>query len=143
MTAATDRLLEEWQRQGVKVNPPAADERVSELERFLALQLPRDVVEYFAKVNGMQDYEMDNHTIGFWSVGRIISDPYVAEGSDLLGSFRDIAFADFMISSAFFTFRIRPHGPLSIASTATGVEFTSFSAFLDEYLNNAEALCFS
>jgi hypothetical protein len=142
MPGLTNLLLAEWRRQGVKTNPPANDEQLRALERFLGMPLPGDVAAYFSSVDGMQDCESDERMIGFWETSRIVSGVYDEKRNDQDGTFRDVAFADFMIDSAFFVFRLRSN-TMTIVCTATRVEFATFTAFLHEYLHHVDELCYS
>ena len=65
-----------------------------------------------------------------WSCERLLSEHQVERGSDDRGAYTDVSFADVMISSWTFCFRVRDDGSVSVFVESIAQELASFSIFL-------------
>lgn len=129
-----ERAIAEWRTRGYELNPSASQERLGVLAQSLGVALPEDVAVYFSTVDGMVDHATDQWLVSFWSIERILSDPYVQSGGGGADAYRDVAFADVMISSWFYFYRVRSSGRVTIFVEATGEEIASLDAFFLRYL---------
>ncbi len=77
---------------------------------------------------------MHDRALSFGSIERSEREQLMRDGSDALGPYRDVAWADFLISSWYLWFRLRDGAPPSIiageCNLGVDVEFASFDAFL-------------
>jgi hypothetical protein len=69
ITAAIDR----WRKGGVQLNPPAHDQNLAVLARFLGGRVPSELARFYRLANGMVDYETDEHMVSFWSIERVFA----------------------------------------------------------------------
>jgi hypothetical protein len=100
--------------------------------------LPHDVISYFSKADGMLETETGEWLSNFWSIKKILSERLEREGSDAVGPYRELAFADVMIHSWFLWFRIRPSGQLSFFVEGNGEEQTTLAGAFDRYVTLSE-----
>jgi hypothetical protein len=134
------QLLTKWRADGVRLNAPASEEHLVELERCLGVPLPSDVREFYGAANGMPDLEYDTHQMSFWSVNRIVAEPPRRPVSNVPGV-REVAFADFLIESHYHVFRVTSEGRLTVGNDMEAVdENESLQAFLLRYLVNPGSL---
>jgi len=138
---AIDAVIGRWRADGVALNPPASAQELARLEAELGTPLPSDVRHYFSAVDGMEDCEMEGaFCVGFWSIEKMLSDPWRHSGSDARGEFRDLAFADVMICSSFICFRTRPGSGLSIHVEEARLELPSLEVFFRRWLEEPDDL---
>jgi hypothetical protein len=135
---AVDEAVEQWRREGVRLGVGASAQLLAQLSAFIRAPLPEDVQAFYRAADGMPDDDTDG-LVSFWPIRRIVSDPEVRAGSDERGAYRDIAFADVMISSWFFYFRVRSSS-VSVYSENTGEELPSLSELLRRYLSDSDSL---
>lgn len=137
-----DAVFRKWTDNGVYLNPRATQADLARLESALGTALPDDVRYYFSIADGMPDFEpADDSLTSFWSIGRMLADPWSPAGSDERGPFRDLAFADVMISSWFICFRVRPELGLSIHVEGALLELPSLEELFRQYLADPRVLC--
>jgi hypothetical protein len=110
---AVERILEHWKMQGVPLNPGASPRQLAALEAFLGCRLSDDVRRFYSVANGMQDFAHDSKIVSFWSVERILREKDVAQAGD---EFQAAAFADVIIYSWTFRYRLRADGPLTVVA---------------------------
>jgi hypothetical protein len=137
---AVDKLIREWRDAKVPLNVGASPQQLEQLREALGVPLPQDVARYFSLADGMVDPGMDRHLGNFWSIGRILSERVVRDGADNTGTYRDTAFADVLINSWFFWFRVRPGRGLSVRVDSTAEEVPSFEGVCERYVERPESL---
>ena len=81
-----------WRATAVKLNPPADDEGLAALERFVGAPFSGELRRFYRLANGMVDLESDEHEVSFWSIERVLSENDTRAGVDDGGEYRDIAF---------------------------------------------------
>lgn len=138
---AIDAVLRKW-RDEVRLNPPATEADLARLEHALGRTLPPDVRHYFSIANGMEDGEAaDESLTNFWSIEKMTQDPWRPSGTDALGPYRDLAFADVLINSWFICFRVRPAAGVAVHVEGALLELPSLDAFFRQYLDDPHSLC--
>ena len=125
-----------WRSTEVKLNPPADAEDLAVLARFIGAPVPNELRRFYQLADGMVDFESDDHEVSFWSIERVLSENDTHSGVDSGGEYRDIAFADFMIDSWRFYFRLRSDGAVSVYAQEGGPAATSLSDFFTLYLSD-------
>ncbi|MFO0979180.1 MAG: hypothetical protein U0996_22410 [Planctomycetaceae bacterium] len=87
---------EYWQKQGVKLRPPA--NRAEIVSVFLAYQQrpTRDVLELYESLDGFTDHQSCCHHFSLWSLAEI-------EEKNAHNPTTDIWFADYLIESHYFS----------------------------------------
>lgn len=134
------QVHEEWRASSVLLNPGATAADLARLSDLLGIELPTDVRRFYEAVNGMVDHESAGESlVSFWSVDRICRERDVASGSDALGPFMDVAFADVLIYSWCFRFRVRTPR-LHVIADGQSWEFDAFNSFLVAYLTKPREL---
>lgn len=88
----------------------------------------------------MRDSESDSTYLSVWSSERLLAERCVCHGEDERGELIDVAFADVMISSWFFYYRIRPGQGVSVFAEATFEELPTFMTFVVALLERPESL---
>lgn len=124
-----------WRADGIPLGASASPSAVTQLAEFVGAPLPLDVQELYRAADGMAD-DTDG-LVSFWPIVRILSEPEVREGIDQKGPYRDIAFADVMISSWFFFLRVRGR-QVTVFSENTAEELPSLSELLARYLHDPD-----
>jgi len=135
------QLLDRWRREGVGLQGGAHEGDIAAIEGLMGASLPDDARAFYACVNGMQDFDYDGRFVSMWSAERMLSEREVATGAEDRGEFVQVAFADVMISSWFFWFRIRDQCRVTVFAELTAEEFPNFSAFVDRYVQDPDTLC--
>lgn len=116
------------------LNSGATATELNRLRDLLGIELPADVHRFYAVANGMADHEGAGESlVSFWSIDRICREHDVCSSSDAMGAFADVAFADVLIYSWCFRFRVRAQS-LHVVADGQSWEFHDFSSFLDAYL---------
>jgi hypothetical protein len=128
-----ENVINAWRQAGVVLYPGANRESLGRLEIALGVALPDDVVAYFSTMNGMDDSQTAEWLSSFWSIEKILSQRLEREGRDTAGPYKELAFADVLINSWFFWFRVRPGGRLSIFVEGSDEEQPSLTAAFDSY----------
>lgn len=136
-----DELFAQWREFGVKLRPAASEVDLAAIEAVLEASLPAEARAMYARANGMADHGFDRWFTSFWSSERFVAEHEVRNASDKRGAFRDVSFADVMISSWYFWYRVRPDGSVAVFAELAGEELPSFSAFLARYLSDPDSLC--
>ena len=135
-----DRVIEQWLNAGVELRPGAPCDAIRAVERLLGAALPDDARAFYEKANGMRDFAYDRWFVSIWSCERLISEHEVQRGSDARGAYMDVSFADVMISSWYFWFRVREDGSVSVFVESIAQELATFSFFLSRYLEDPESV---
>jgi hypothetical protein len=131
------RILEEWKRQGVPLNPGASTHDLAALELLLGRALPADIRRFYSAANGMEDFAHDSKMVSFWSIDRILLEHDVARAG---GEGQGAAFADVLIYSWTFRYVSRAVGPLTVMGDGSQLEHDSLSDFLRQYLSDPDSL---
>jgi hypothetical protein len=82
--------IDQWNTEGLQLNPPASASDIEKAEACLSFHFPEDFKELYSIVNGFADFEIRGFMLSLWSLDRIIDD-YTA-------SKKFIMFSDFSIS---------------------------------------------
>jgi hypothetical protein len=136
---AIERLVEHWRSAGVPLEPPASDSDLRSLSEALAAPLPSDLAAFYQLANGMPDLEYDAHEVSFWSIAKILAERERRNGTDPNGSFSDLAIADFLINSWFFSLRVRCRA-VTVFVEGSGEEVQSLSVLAARYIEAPESL---
>jgi hypothetical protein len=130
ITAAIDR----WRKGGVQLNPPAHDQNLAVLARFLGGRVPSELARFYRLANGMVDYETDEHMVSFWSIERVVAENDIRASADDHGGCQDVAFADWMIESWRFYVRVRNGDVVGVSAEGGGPKANSLVGFFRSYL---------
>jgi hypothetical protein len=143
MSHLSKRVIAKWTEAGALCSTEASPGDLARLEQHLQIALPSEVRDLYSLANGMVDFSWDQSHVSFWSIARILCENETVARSDAHGAYVDVAFADVLISSWYFWFRIRPcrANPLSVVIESTDEEIASFGDFLERYLDDPSALC--
>ena len=140
MATVLARVQEKWRASSVPLNPGASATELNRLRDLLGIELPADVQRFYAVANGMADHAGAGvYLVSFWSIDRICREQDVCSGSDAMGAFADVAFADVLIYSWCFRFRVRAQR-LHVVADGQPWEFDDFSSFLHAYLTKPQDL---
>ena len=135
-----ERVLETWRASSVELNPGAGPRDMDRLREVLGTELPDDVRRFYGAANGMVDYDAAGESmVSFWSIDRICRECDIVSGSDSHGNFRDVAFADVLIYSWCFRYRVRAQGLCVVADELPG-EYGDLDSFLETYLSSPSRL---
>jgi hypothetical protein len=85
-------------------------------------------------MNGMDDHYTAEWLSHFWSIEKILRERLERTGCDATGPYKELAFADVMIHSWFFWFRVRPPGRLSFFVEGNNEEQPSLTAAFGSYV---------
>lgn len=131
-------VIVHWMWTGMRPRPRADAEELEHVESLLCAPLPAAARAIYEEANGFV-IEMDDRCMTFWPAARIVSETRVAEGKDERGLYRDVAFADFLIDSWTFRYRVRLNGEVTVFVEGTGDEMP-FGEFLDRYLHDPDSI---
>src|SRR5262245_48767766 len=131
---AIENVIDVWRKVGVRLNPGASPEDIRRLETALGVSLPSDVLAYFSTMNGIDEEHTAEWLSSFWSIEKILTQWLEREGSDEVGPYQEVAFADVMIDSWFLWFRVRPPGQLSIFVEGSDEEKPTLCAAFERYV---------
>jgi len=138
MTDILDEVRRFWEQCGLEPDGGAGAEELHAFEHQYALQLPLEVREYFARLNGVRsgrDGAWDDEMIAFWQLKDVRplseEEPQVA----LTEAARCLAFADYSISAITYAIRI-PDDPAKSAPVYAvwSPEYKPVAASLTEFL---------
>ena len=129
-------IIQAWRRDGMELNPGASPDEIELLGELFHCEVPADIREFYANANGMPIDEYDGHQVSFWSISKICEQRETAD--------REIGFADFLINSWRFIFRVRGDSVIVVSenvSPGSPMEnLGTFSNFLELYVTSREAL---
>jgi len=133
-------VLAKWKSEGVRLNPPALQAALAQLEVALGVSLPADVREFYSVADGMVDFEHDSRMLSLWSIARILKD-----GSEFAkrtpGILQELAFCDVLIDSYHYFFRVTDDRVVTIGHHLDlHDEEASLEQFLARYLIAPETL---
>jgi hypothetical protein len=138
--SVVEQLLGKWRSESVRLNAAASIEDLLRLEQCLGAPLPADIREFYRAADGMPDLEYDSRQLSFWPVHRIVAEPPRRPVSNAVGV-REVAFADFLIESHYYLFRVASAGRITVGNDIDAAdEDESFEAFLRRYLQNPKSL---
>ncbi|WP_071595129.1 SMI1/KNR4 family protein [Hymenobacter aerophilus] len=145
-----------WEKAHIRAARPASRAEIRAFERKYSVQLPKDMFDYFKLVNGMMDGETDNELFAFYSLDKLetvvnkFSDWHgIPKYSDALTTLDRpetlFLFSDYFIHLEAFAIRLDKSSILNnhvyaICGGMYQVVAVSFSAFIDLYLQDSEAL---
>ena len=145
-----------WEKAHVKPAQPASRAEIRAFEIKYSVQLPTDVFDYFELVNGMPEGEADDDLFTFYSLERLkpAADKFkdshgIPKYSDALTTLDKpeiyFVFADYFINLEAFAIRLDDSSffnqhVYAICGGIYQVVATSFSAFIDVYLQDSDAL---
>jgi serine/threonine protein phosphatase PrpC len=136
--AALQQRCREWM---IPLNPGAPANAVAALESLLGASVPPDVRRFYETADGMVNHESDGESlVSFWSIERILRERDVVEAVDEGGPYRAVAFADVLIYSWCFRYKIRPGKPLVIVADGAPWEVPSLESFLQTYFSVPDLL---
>jgi hypothetical protein len=128
-------LVDKWRADGVVIGEGASDADVRTFEERFNVELPRDVIAYLKRVDGMAAGDYPEDSIRFWQLNEFESVPSAYWRHEVVEEW--FVFADFLIHSHFYAFRA---GRSSLGEVAiSGGErllpvASSFTEFIHRYL---------
>jgi SMI1 / KNR4 family (SUKH-1) len=129
--------IQAWRRNGVEMNPGASAHDLQALRELFQCEVPADIREFYANANGMCTDVYDEHEVSFWSISKICAQ------RDAVADM-EIGFADFLIESWRFMFRIEGNSVIVVSGNVSPGSPTenlgTFSDFLKLYVTSPDAL---
>lgn len=96
MSSNVGLASEYWQRQGVKLRPPAIGSDVLSVFSTFKQSPTRDVIELYERLDGFADHQYSQNHFSLWSLAEIRSENAVNPTVDLW-------FADYLINAHYFS----------------------------------------
>jgi len=143
MTAlqVAQKVVQEWQADGIKLLPPHSAEQVREVLSQLGRPFADDLVTIYTVTGGM-DWETAEGLFCLWPLNRILDE--VRENSDSLNSFpgfnNAIPFGDFLICSHYYFARARSDDESAIYTYSDEPIAKSLTEFFELYLKRSDKL---
>jgi hypothetical protein len=130
-------IIQAWRRDGVELNPGASPDEIELLRGLFHCDVPADIREFYANANGMPTDEYDGHQVSFWSISKMY------EQRETVAD-REIGFADFLIDSWRFIFRVEGDSVIVVSENVPPgspmENLGTFSNFLELYVTSPDAL---
>ena len=130
------RVLHRWQEEGLHPQSPVPVEEIITKLQDIGVTPNPEVLDVYSHLNGLDDTEMDLELFAFWSIKKIRLEN--RRNSEM------VAFADFLIDSHRYAFRIEPDGVIGIYVDYGKNEKVriadSFSEFFELYLTDTAKL---
>ena len=140
MVSVAQRVVETWRTTGISLNAGASRTDLEDLSALLQLDVPADICEFYGLANGMPDLVYDDHQVRFWSISKIREEHQHGTWGDA-----EIGFADFLINSWRFIFRVVDNQVIVVSENVRLGDpmesLGSFSDFLEIYLTDSMRLC--
>lgn len=89
----TDKIIDLWRTENIKLSHPATIDAIKVAEETLDFQFPIDFREFYLKLDGFIDWDWTQNMFSIWPLARILEE-YQNESDK---SF--IVFADYLINS--------------------------------------------
>jgi len=143
------RLANHWRTHGASPGSGAPEAEIAAFEVRHGVQLPPELREYFATLNGLAHGrdDMDDETIGFWRLADVAPVAEEAPDAGVPGADRCFVIADYLIGSHFYVVRL-PDDPAAPAEILwvwrDGFRrlAASFGEFVDRYMAGDEAVLY-
>ena len=130
-------IIQTWRRNGVEMNPGASADDLQALRELFQCEVPADIREFYVDANGMCTDVYDEHEVSFWSISKICAQRDAE--ADM-----EIGFADFLIESWRFMFRIEGNSVIVVSGNVSPGSPTeslgTFGDFLKLYVTSPDAL---
>jgi hypothetical protein len=86
-----------WRKSGVSPRSGATEASIQAFEQSYGIRLPADIAEYFRSTDGMDEDDVDEHTIRFWRLSemRPVLEELPGANADLFGGY--FVFADYSL----------------------------------------------
>ena len=102
-----ESLVHRWETEGLELLAPLPRDKVIARLNETGRKFSADVVTLYSLTGGMADCNMDSHCWSLWPLNQVLS-----EG--LTNASRDLAFADFLIYSHLYRFRVESEARSSV-----------------------------
>jgi hypothetical protein len=138
----TQQLSDYWSKLGLHVGKANSPDDIRRFETQWHVTLPLDMREYFLRIGGMAEYEMDPETLfSFWPLHQLsqVTDDLPDKSRETIKGY--FAFADHSIMAFVYAINLMPELPgYGSIATNTGnmlIETApSFTEFIRIYLTN-------
>lgn len=144
MTTIYERLRDTWLANGVSINDGATPLALNEFEKENHIKLPVEFRDYLSISNGMVDGQTDKYLISFLSLDTINHE--ISSRTRQLQDSVDIAFAEYLVYSHYYTLRATENGtPLGVYvmdGTNEKLLASSFYQFIHVYLSNPRSVAY-
>lgn len=135
-------LKENWERHGIAARPGVSSLEIEAFERLHGTRLSEDVVDYLRAIDGMNEDEVDQFGIRFWSLGemREAHEEVPTTDADALRNY--FVFADYSLWTHGYAVRLGESADdvIIVGGEHPVAVAPSFSAFLQLYLRQPERL---
>ena len=137
--ALIDQVAELWQYHRVQRGVDISSENIKDFEHKHNVILPTDFCKFLTTLNGMEDGEMDNYLMNFWSLEKIEPCDYNDEPNYQVIAKNFYLFADWSIHALFYAIELLPISTsvnriCLIGGTSPIFIAQSFTEFLKIYL---------
>jgi hypothetical protein len=131
-----------WERHGIAARPGASALEIEAFERLHGTRLSEDVADYFRAIDGMNEDDVDQFSIRFWSLGEMRSAQEEVPTTNI-DALRDyFVFADYSLWAHGYAVRLGEMGDdvIVVGGERPVAVAPSFGAFLELYVSHPERL---
>ncbi|RFS20099.1 SMI1/KNR4 family protein [Chitinophaga silvatica] len=86
-------ILQQWQNEKIKLNPPASHDLIAKVEIEIGFSFPEEFEELYKQTNGFTDFNWRENMFSIWPLERILDEYNSSNDKDFIG------FSDFLINS--------------------------------------------
>lgn len=89
----TDQVIDIWISQGIELKNGLSIDKISNFEKLLNFEFPKDFTELYLKVNGFENSDWNENMFSLWSLDRIFKEYQEECDTNYIG------FCDYLINS--------------------------------------------
>ena len=129
-------VLDKWRSENIPLKEPLSPDKIVGYLEKLGISASPELLEVYFVLSQFDEDEMDNECLNFWSLKKVTKENRAGADS--------IRFADFLIDSHLYTFRIESNNSISIYVDYLNGEkikiADSFASFFRLYLHDVKKL---
>lgn len=88
-----DEIIETWRHTDLKLNDPATEDLISDIQKKIEYTFPKDFLNFYKKINGFKDWDVIGEMFSIWTLERI------AEEYEKCDDKNFVPFCDYLIDS--------------------------------------------
>ena len=130
-----------WKKSGVALRSGVTEANIKAFEQSYGIRLPADIAEYFRSADGMDESDVDEHTIRFWPLSEVrpVLEEIPSASADLFGGY--FVFADYSMWAHGYAVHLNDGTDVIIVGGDRPITVaSSFGDFLELYMNQPEKL---